>query len=103
MAANATTIEDDIPIGETDHLYIGTIVPSTSYPTGGEVIDATGNTRFKKLQTGAAGGYVTSFDPATQKLKIFRQKDPAAAGGADIALPEVANTTDLSGVTFGFI
>jgi hypothetical protein len=34
------------------------------------------------------------------KLKIYRQKDPAAAGGADIPLPEVANAVDLSGVTF---
>lgn len=99
MAANSTTIDKDIPIGETEHLYLVTIVPSTSYPAGGEVLDASGNTRFERINC-SAPGYVTEFIPSSQKLKIYRQKDPANAGGADIALPEVAATTDLSAVTF---
>lgn len=100
--ANVTTIEDDIPIGESLHLYSGTISIS-SYTNGGEPLDPGGNSKLKRLQTGAGGGYVTSFDPATQKIKVFRQKDPAAAGGADIALPEVANGVDLSSIPFGFL
>lgn len=106
MAASVLTVEKDIPIGQTEHLYEGTFKPSTSYPTGGEPFDATGNTRFSKVLTGAgvaSGGYVTAFDKATQKLKIYRSKDPAAAGGADIPLQEVANAVDLSAVTFEFI
>lgn len=34
----------------------------------------------------------------TFTIKAYRQKDPAAAGGADIALPEVTNAVDLSAV-----
>jgi hypothetical protein len=37
--------------------------------------------------------------PASSKVKAYQQKDPAAAGGADIALPEVANATDLSALS----
>lgn len=103
MAANIPTILKDIPIGQSDHLYWVKIVPSTSYPTGGEPLDFPTNTHIESLLTGGAvtaGGYVTAWDETNQKLKIYRQKDPAAAGGADIALVEVANAVDLSGVTF---
>jgi hypothetical protein len=107
MAASAMAIERDFDqaLGQTQHLYIGTFTPSSSYPTGGEPFDATSNVRFLKVLTdgGLGGGYVTSWDQANQKLKIFRQRDPAAAGGSDIALPEVTNGVDLSGVTFQFI
>src|SRR5690349_15935560 len=107
MAASILTVERDFAsaLGQTQHLYTGTFTPSTSYPTGGEPFDAASNVRFEKVLTdgGMAGGYVTAWDPANQKLKIHRQKDPAAAGGADIALPEVGNGVDLSGVTFQFI
>lgn len=47
-----------------------------------------------------SSGYVAEYDHTNQKIKAYRQKDPAAAGGADIALPEVGNGVDLSGVTF---
>jgi hypothetical protein len=103
MAANIPTILKDIQIGQTEHLYWVKIVPSTSYPTGGEPLDFAANTHIEVLHVGAGvanGGYVTAWDEANQKLKIYRQKDPAAAGGADIPLPEVANAVDLSGVTF---
>lgn len=104
MTASALTVERDFAhtLGQTQHLYTGRFIPSTSYPTGGEPFDAPDNLRFEKVFTDSPG-YVTSWDVANQKLKIYRQKDPAAAGGADIALPEVANGVDLSGVTFHFL
>jgi len=40
--------------------------------------------------------------PATGFVKIYDQKDPAAAGGADIALPEVGNAVSLAAVNFRF-
>lgn len=38
----------------------------------------------------------------TFTIKAYRQKDPAAAGGADIALPEVGNGVNLAAVNFRF-
>lgn len=80
----------------------------SSYPTGGEPFDPkkyVGFTpavvlvipRYSSGATGAAGR-VFEYDHTNKKIVAFQQKDPAAAGGADIQLPEVANTTDLSGV-----
>lgn len=48
-----------------------------------------------------AGGYVFEYDKTNGKVKAYLQKDPANAGGADIALPEVG-AVSLSGVTFRF-
>lgn len=52
--------------------------------------------RIDDLRVDSTGGFVFEFLPSTAKVKAYRQKDPAAAGGADIALPEVANGVDLS-------
>ena len=46
---------------------------------------------------------VFSWDKANAKVLAYRQKDPAAAGGADIPLPEVANAVDMSAVTFNWV
>jgi hypothetical protein len=51
------------------------------------------------LEVDSSGGYIFEFDKANSKIKAYRQKDPAAAGGADIPLPEVANAVDLSSIT----
>lgn len=98
MAATVT-ITQDFSIGETKTLYHGTIALDDSYPTGGEALDLTGNEKFDVLIAQSEGGYVFSFNPSDQKLLAYRQKDPGDAGGADIALPQVANTTDLSALT----
>lgn len=44
-------------------------------------------------------GYIFEYDITNEKLLAYRQKDPAAAGGADIPLPEVGNTISLAAVT----
>lgn len=101
MAAVAT-IEETFSLGGTGYLYRGTIAFDSSYPTGGETIDPAGNSKFDTLfaqgggTTASGGGYVFNWDAPNQKLVAYRQKDPANAGGADIPLTEVSNTTDLS-------
>jgi hypothetical protein len=54
------------------------------------------------IQIQPAAGYVFEVDKTNSKIKAYDQKDPAAAGGADIALPEVANAVNLAAVTFRF-
>ena len=54
--------------------------------------------RVDMLDVQSKGGYVFDTDYTNKKLKVFRQTDPAAVGGADVALVEVANGTDLSAV-----
>lgn len=101
MAYVATiTRQKNLEAGFT--LYEGTIAADNSYANGGEVVDASGNAVFDLLFA-QAPGYVCSFDPSTQKMTVYRQKDPGNAGGADIALVEVANAVDLSAVPFRFL
>lgn len=71
------------------------------YATGGIAVAASqfGLGQLEALVIEAAGGYVFEWVASTGKIKAYDQKDPAAAGGADIALPEVG-AIDLSGITF---
>jgi hypothetical protein len=84
--------------------YVVDLTFSNSYATNGDSLPANSALGMShsldavQLCSGAAG-YVFGVDHANRKIKAFRQKDPADAGGADIALPEVANTVDLSAVT----
>ena len=84
-----------------------TITFDDSYPTGGESLTAADlglrtldavipHGAFRKTAD-STDAIAVSYNHTTAKLVAYRQKDPAAAGGADIALPEVGNTTDLSG------
>jgi hypothetical protein len=57
---------------------------------------------IRDLDIGSAAGIIFEYDKTNGKIKAYRQKDPAAAGGADIALPEVANGVDLSTTVFRF-
>lgn len=97
MAAAAIEINRDVNLEAGFHLYEVT-VSVNDYVSGGVAIDVAGNTRFNRIVGINGAGYVGFFDPATQLLKVYRQKDPANAGGADIALTEVANAVDLSAV-----
>lgn len=76
----------------------GTITFDSSYATGGEAVTAASMelTSIDDLRVDSSAGYVFEWDKTNAKIKAYRQKDPAAAGGADIALPEVANAIDLS-------
>lgn len=99
--AFAVTIDRQHNLEAGFTLYRGHIVADNSYLNGGELIDASGNTAFDFLDV-KAPGYLVVADAATQTVKIYRQKDPANAGGADIAFTEVADGVDLSAVPFTF-
>lgn len=78
-----------------------TVLLDSSYPTGGEALTAAnlGLTTLLVVVPSCPAGYVAEYDYANSKLLMYRQKDPAAAGGADIPLPEVGNTISLATVT----
>jgi hypothetical protein len=101
------TITQDVtfPAGGSYEWLAGTIAMDSSYPTGGEALDLAANTSIQYMIPLPGGTATTGkgrkfeWDASSQKLVVFQQKDPAAAGGADIAFPEVANATDLSAIT----
>lgn len=49
--------------------------------------------------SGGKGGFVFDYDFDNDKIIAYNQTDPAAAGGDNIALVEVDNGQDMSGVT----
>lgn len=81
------------------------VLMDSSYPTGGEPLTATDLGLKTVLTVNAVQKTVGTsirifqYDLTNSKLLAFQQKDPAAAGGADIPLPEVADTTSLSTIT----
>ena len=95
MAAVAT-VTKKYGIGGTATLYVGTIAFDSSYPTGGEAIDLSGNERVEYIQCNAQGGYVFVFEQNDQKLLAYYGDNNNAADGP---LIEVPNTTDLSSLT----
>lgn len=54
-----------------------------------------------ELDVRPSGGYVFEWDKTNAKIKAYRNKDPGAAGGADIPLPEVGSV-DISAVVARF-
>jgi hypothetical protein len=107
MAATIT-VEQAGDIGDNTYFAIGTIKgdnPYTAggYSVGGGAISGQGVKLERVAFFNATGaGYVSDFDVANQKVKFRLNKDPAAAGGADVVLPE-AGAIDLSGVTIPFV
>ena len=75
-----------------------------TYATGGISVTAAqvGLGVIDLMDVNASGGYVFEWLPATGLVKAYDQKDPAAAGGADIPLPEVLTNTNLSAISFAF-
>src|SRR5262245_52322093 len=73
------------------------------YASGGIAVSAKqlGLGRVESMIVNPAGGFVFEYVPSTAKVKAYQQRDPAAAGGADIPLPEVG-AVDLSGITFSW-
>lgn len=93
------TVKKAIPIEQSVVMELA-IFNAGTYATGGVAVDTTGDIEWTHAIVQPTAGYVGEYDPSTKKVKVYRQKDPAAAGGADIALPEVANSVDLSAVNF---
>lgn len=90
------------------HLLVsGKLTMPASYATGGDTLTAQTLGFNAFLSSGqivaSSGGYtfeaIVQPDAKSLKVKAYRQKDPANAGGADIPGPEVAAAVDLSAIT----
>ena len=95
--ATFTAAGDPVPLGGSNVLYPGTITMSSSYATGGDTLDMTGdlNPRDGRLLIGGGPGYVLEWDGANAKVKAYRDNGTATAA----ALPEVAAAVNLSTVS----
>jgi hypothetical protein len=100
-AVTATFIDQWNDVGRVT--TIATLVFSGNYAAGGDTLD------FATIQEGVIqpmwvdirgkAGYSYEYDFANKKIIVRQQKDPAAAGGADIPLPELAAAAYPAGVT----
>jgi hypothetical protein len=85
-------------------LLLGTLAMDSSYPTNGETVDLSsyfpgGSILFFAAEPTSSGAYVLAHDGGTAtagKIEAYYCDYDAVADGA---LIEVANTTDLSGIT----
>lgn len=106
MASTVTV--DSQPSGRQVHgsskVRKGSITLGNPYASGGIAVTAAQFELYVSLDdldVRPAGGYVFEWDKANSKVIAYDQKDPAAAGGADIALPE-CGAIDLSTVNARF-
>lgn len=83
-------------------VWVGTVAFDDSYPTGGEAFNAESQTGFRDVEqvwiapkNGYTFQYVDSATAANRKIKAY-WVDTSVDGAAQA---EVADTTDLSGVT----
>lgn len=67
-----------------DYATNGFALPAAAQP------NAFGMTEYDEVIVMPGGGYVPEYVKSTGKVKVYRQKNPADAGGADIPLPEHA-------------
>ena len=101
MSVAATSVDQWSETGRINTL--ATLTFSGNYATGGDSFD------FATIQQGGAqpiwvdirgkAGYSYEYDFTNKKIIVRQQKDPAAAGGADIPLPELAAAGYPAGVT----
>lgn len=90
-------IESDTAFSSEVHFYELTCAWDSSYPTGGEAWNPTGNRRLRKVWScGGEAGYKFEWDQANQAMKVFYGDNNNASDGANI---EVPNATDLSALT----
>lgn len=96
MALGVTIVKTTV-VGDT-RMTIATLAFDASYPTGGEALAASA-LKMSKMYSCAVepnDGYVFTWDDANGKIIAYYADYDAVADGA---LIEVANTTDLSGIT----
>lgn len=81
-----------------ERMNICTVAFDDSYPTGGEAVTAEqlGLTVVDAVIPLSAGGYVSEYDEANEKLLVYYGNND---GTADGPLVQVANETDLSELT----
>lgn len=97
MAA-AVVEEITIPVGNSRVLVFGTITLDSTYPAGGEVIDAPGDRDYEKLWScgTVAGLYLAVYDPTNKKLRMLSPTTAQATGMTE------TSTTDLSAQVISF-
>lgn len=96
MAATLT-VSKTIELGEYAIDFF-TILMDSTYPSGGEAIDAVGDLGYfyATFDGPSTTGYIAKWDKANQKIKVFYGDNNNAADG-----PLIENaTTDLSAETF---
>lgn len=105
----ATFSKIDSYVAGNKKVVTGTLTLGT-YATGGEsvapsvfglrgVINVKGLGVIRKSDStdAVAGAWKRgASNVASGNVVVYRQKDPGSAGGADVALPEVANSTSLT-------
>ena len=91
------TEESRTPIGGNKALCTGTLGFDSSYPTGGEAIDAAGDLGYDVVIF-EPGVIVANWDKANQKVVAYWGN----AGTASV-LPEVTDTTSLATVTLQYL
>lgn len=103
MAAVATIDSDGRSVSGDTYVRRGTLNLNTYAATGIAVTPGTFglNVTILDLNIEPANGYIPRYDKTNKKVMVYLQKDPGAAGGADIPLPE-AGSIDLSAVAFRF-
>src|SRR5881227_2126022 len=97
--ALAATIQHNFIVG--DRRETSSDVTIGTYATGGLAYTPAlfgMAARVDILDVGPTSGYVFETDYTNKKVKAYYQTDPAAAGGADVALKEVANSANLGSV-----
>lgn len=100
MGATVVAVSREEHFGAVKYIS-GTIVMSNSYATNGDTLDlSTFLSEIDIVLPGTRSGYQFAWDKANKKVKAFWNDFDA---GADAALIEVTNTTDLSGQTIDFI
>jgi hypothetical protein len=87
-----------IPIGQSESLVFGTILFDSTYPAGGEAVDAPGDREYEAFWVAGCttGGYVPVYDPTARKLKMYSPTTAQATGLTE------TSTTDLSAQTVYF-
>lgn len=104
MAATATIDSDGRGVAGDMYVRRGSITLGTYAAGGIAVTKATFQLAVKlhDLRVDPSGGYVPRWDKTNAKIMVYLQKDPAAAGGADIPLPELG-AVDISATAFRFV
>lgn len=106
MAIGTLTVVKSPVQGSSAHLLVDsiTLVGDSAYPTGGMTgVEAALQAKTKDKRaiidvraSGLNGGYQVVWDSANKKLLVLNSGD----GTANALAAEVANATNLSGVTF---
>lgn len=95
----ATVVEEIITPAENGRVLVfGTVTFDSTYPAGGEVIDAPGDRDYEHLwSTGTTAGlYMAVYDKTNRKLRMLSPTTAQATGMTE------TSTTDLSAQVISF-